>query len=229
MTGNKEQGKPSCLCFAECNVEPVVVEMVLEAWQAMGIEASLQVLTAESIEQDQKKRRLELALERVRYEAEYTQRQYEAVDPCNRLVAAELEARWNTALTQVAEAETRLSAHQQSQTTLSEEERKPLLQLGSNLKGVWNDPSAPIDLKKRIIRTLINEIVVDVSHPRASIEMQIHWAGERGRFSWPVAEDQSDRVSLSHEELSLLLGGIDLTRTRRKNWYRKTVSVSEKE
>ena len=43
-----------------------------------------------------------------------------------------------------------------------------------------------------------------------------------------VAADQSDRVSLSHEELSLLLGGIDLTRTRRKNWYRKTVLESEK-
>jgi len=52
---------------------------------------------------------------------------------------------------------------------------------------------------------------------------------ERGRFSWPVAEDQADRVSLSHEELSLLLGGIDLRGTRRKDWYRKTISESEKE
>lgn len=53
---------------------------------------------------------------------------------------------------------------------------------------------------------------------------------ERGRFSWPVAEDQSDRVSLSQEELWLLLGGIDLKGTRRKDWYRKTVSdKSEKE
>ena len=51
---------------------------------------------------------------------------------------------------------------------------------------------------------------------------------ERGRFSWPVAEDQSDRVNLSHEELSLLLGGIDLTRTRRTEWYRKTFLESEK-
>jgi transposase len=42
------------------------------------------------------------------------------------------------------------------------------------------------------------------------------------------AEDQSDRVNLSHEELSLLLGGIDLTRTRRKEWYRKTFPESEK-
>jgi transposase len=51
---------------------------------------------------------------------------------------------------------------------------------------------------------------------------------ERGRFSWPRPGDQSDRVTLSHEELSLLLGGIDLTRTQRKNWYRKTVPASEK-
>ena len=51
---------------------------------------------------------------------------------------------------------------------------------------------------------------------------------ERGRFSWPLAVDGLDRVTLSHEELSLLLGGIDLTRTRRKEWYRKTVPESEK-
>lgn len=51
---------------------------------------------------------------------------------------------------------------------------------------------------------------------------------ERGRFSWPVAQDPSDLVTLSHEELSLLLGGIDLRRTRRKDWYRQTLSEEEK-
>jgi DNA invertase Pin-like site-specific DNA recombinase len=177
MTGNKEQGKPSCLCFAGFKVEQAVVEMVLEACQPMAIEASLQVLSAEGIEQDQKKRRLELALERVRYEAEHARRQYDAVDPCNRLVAAELEARWNATLIQVAEAEARLQAEQQSHTSLSEEERNRLFELGSNLNAVWNDASAPIELKKRIIRTLINEIVVDVNHSSATVEMQIHWAG----------------------------------------------------
>jgi hypothetical protein len=63
MTGNKEQGKPSCLCFAAFKVEQAVVETVLEACQPIGIQASLRVLSAEGIEQDQKKRRLELALE----------------------------------------------------------------------------------------------------------------------------------------------------------------------
>jgi transposase len=51
---------------------------------------------------------------------------------------------------------------------------------------------------------------------------------ERGRFSWPSEGEQSARVTLSQEELSLLLGGIDLTRTRRKNWYRKEGVLSEK-
>jgi transposase len=51
---------------------------------------------------------------------------------------------------------------------------------------------------------------------------------ERGRFSWPSDGEDSARVTLSQEELSLLLGGIDLTRTRRKNWYRKEAELSEK-
>jgi hypothetical protein len=177
MTGNKEQGKPSCLCFAAFKVEQTVVEAVLEACQPIAIEASLQVLSAQGIDQDQKKRRLELALERVRYEAEHARRQYDAVDPCNRLVAAELEARWNTALTQVAEAEARLQTELQSRRSLSEKERNRLLGIGSNLNAVWGDASAPVELKKRIIRTLINEIVVDVSHSSALVEMQIHWVG----------------------------------------------------
>jgi hypothetical protein len=163
MTGNKEQGKPSCLCFAAFRVEQAVVETVLEACQPIGVEASLRALSAEDGERDQKRRRLELALERVRYEAQHAQRQYEAVDPCNRLVAAELETRWNTALSQLAEAEARLETQQQSQTLLSEEERSRLLELGSNLNAAWNDSAAPIDLKKRIIRTLIHEIIVDVN------------------------------------------------------------------
>jgi transposase len=51
---------------------------------------------------------------------------------------------------------------------------------------------------------------------------------EKGRFSWPHREDQPDRVRLSHEELALLLGGIEVGRTRRKNWYRKEIMESEK-
>ena len=50
---------------------------------------------------------------------------------------------------------------------------------------------------------------------------------ERGRFSWPGEDVQAVRVTVSQEELSLLLGGIDLAQTRRKNWYRKELEYSE--
>ena len=65
----------------------------------------------------------------------------------------------------------------------------------------------------------------------------LHWDGsglwlcakrlERGRFSWPGEDAQAVRVTVSQEELSLLLGGIDLAQTRRKNWYRKELEYSE--
>ena len=51
---------------------------------------------------------------------------------------------------------------------------------------------------------------------------------ERGRFSWPAEDEQVVRVTISQEELSMLLGGIDLSQTRRKNWYRRELEFSEK-
>jgi len=43
----------------------------------------------------------------------------------------------------------------------------------------------------------------------------------KGCFSWPQSGDPQGKVVLTHEELSLLLGGIDLARTKAKRWYRK--------
>jgi transposase len=51
---------------------------------------------------------------------------------------------------------------------------------------------------------------------------------EKGRFSWPSESDQQTRVILSHEELALLLGGIEVGRTQRKDWYRKELELSDK-
>jgi transposase len=48
---------------------------------------------------------------------------------------------------------------------------------------------------------------------------------EKGRFRWPAAEQGQNKVVLSHEEMALLLGGIDLAGSRRRAWFRKTVSA----
>jgi transposase len=52
---------------------------------------------------------------------------------------------------------------------------------------------------------------------------------EKGRFCWPEAASGQTKVVLSHEELALLLGGIDLAETRRRRWYRNTIQDPQKQ
>src|SRR6476469_2556484 len=88
-----------------------------------------------------KQRQIELALEQARYEATRARRQYDTVDPDNRLVAGELERRWNAALAAVRALEEELEALlRQRPATLSAEERKRLLQMGWRLLGTIRRP-----------------------------------------------------------------------------------------
>lgn len=52
---------------------------------------------------------------------------------------------------------------------------------------------------------------------------------EKGRFSWPAQGDDQGRVRMSSEELTLLVGGIELSRSRKKEWYRKEVVEKSEE
>src|SRR5262249_29887306 len=103
---------------------------------------------------------LELALERARYEANRARRQFDAVEPENRLVASELENRWNNALAQVAELEARLAGIEEKPEALTEQQEKELLALSEELPALWNHPEAPVQLKKRILRTVLVEIII---------------------------------------------------------------------
>ena len=137
----------------------------------------MHAITEKKSEIEQKRRMLEIALEKARYEVVHAQRQYDAVDPANRLVAAELETRWNLALTHAAETEMRLKNAVGGREPLSQEQRDKILSLGLNLRLLWDDPKAPLDLKKRILRTAIHEIVVQANDASGKIELVIHWAG----------------------------------------------------
>jgi hypothetical protein len=101
----------------------VVVE-VLQAIEPVGIEAALKASEQAALEDQERRRCVELALERARYEAKRAQRQFDQVEPENRLVAGELEARWNGALAQVAELESRLQELTLQDAPLSEEQRR---------------------------------------------------------------------------------------------------------
>jgi DNA invertase Pin-like site-specific DNA recombinase len=175
--GNRARTTPECLTFGGVRAENAIVDQVLEACQPLGVEASLGVLDEGQGQQDQKRKALGLALEKAQFEAERARRQYDAADPDNRLVTAELESRWNTALSQAAEIEQRLREEQQSEPQLDDEQRERLQSLGADLRALWDEDAAPMDLKKRLLRTVINEILVEAKPGSRHIEMKIHWAG----------------------------------------------------
>ena len=98
----------SCITFAGTRVDQLVAIEVLEALRPLGGQAALDALNHTQNQTDEKRCSLELALQKARYEASRIERQYQVTEPENRLVAAELEKRWNNALTHVTEMERRL-------------------------------------------------------------------------------------------------------------------------
>jgi hypothetical protein len=116
-------------------------------------------------------------LEAARYAAQRAQKQYDATDPEHRLVADELERRWNQALQRVHEIEERINQHLLGQRHVVTPTREEFAGLAAELETVWRGPHADIRLKKRLVRTLIHEVVVDVDADAGEVLLLIHWKG----------------------------------------------------
>jgi excisionase family DNA binding protein len=122
---------------------------------------------------------LELELEQTRYQARLASRRYEAVDPDNRLVAAELEGRWNAELRKVHELEVKLQEFEVAMESVPMPDKEVLLSLARDLPSIWKAPSTDARLKQRIVRILVHEIVADVDEKTSEIVLLLHWAGGR--------------------------------------------------
>src|SRR6202795_2475394 len=120
-----------------------------------------------------------MELEEAHYEARLAARRYEAVDPEQRLVAAELEARWNTALQKAQALEERLRDFDDAGKTPAIPDKEILLSLAQDLPAMWDAPGTDAGLKQRIVRILVEELVVDVDEEKQDIVVLIHWAGGR--------------------------------------------------
>jgi Resolvase, N terminal domain/Recombinase/Recombinase zinc beta ribbon domain len=172
-------GEPRCLSFGGLWVDEAVASEVLRAIEGNAVEAA--VVASEQMEQQRQELRksLELELEQARYEARLAARRYESVDPEQRLVAAELEARWNSALQKKRDLEDRLEGFDSGISQAPLPDRELLLSLAQDLPAIWNSPSTEMRLKQRIVRILIEEIVADVDESSREIVLLIHWAGGR--------------------------------------------------
>ncbi|MBX7135138.1 MAG: recombinase family protein [Fimbriimonadaceae bacterium] len=176
--GDRTQPRGSpCQTVGGLRVDLAVAQAVLDAIQPAGIRAALQAMGQVLHDDTERRRLLELALEKAKYEARRAQRQFDAVDPDNRLVAGELEARWNTSLQEVSQLEDRLKTLGSLMTTITERDQQRLLELGTYLPKLWNHPTTTSETKKRIIRSVLQEIVLTSSAEPPRHELRLHWKG----------------------------------------------------
>jgi hypothetical protein len=150
---------------------------ILRVVQPAAIEAAVVASEGAARQQDEVLHAWRRDLEAARYAAQRAQKQYDAADPDNRLVADELERRWNQALQRVHEIEGRIDQHLQGPHQIPSPTREEFEDLAADLEAVWNGPHADMRVKKRVVRTLIHEVVVDVDGDAGEIILVIHWKG----------------------------------------------------
>jgi excisionase family DNA binding protein len=169
-------GTAPCISFGSLRVDQAVGAEIIRLLQPLGVEAAVKAIEARRIQADEKRRQVTLALEQARFEAGRARRQYDAVDPDNRLVAAELERRWNDALCTARDLERELDTLTRYQpTALTDAERQRLMLMGADLEAAWHHPSATTATRKRIVRAVLHEIVARVKADR--IHLVLHWQG----------------------------------------------------
>lgn len=173
--GHTMHGTARCISFGATRPDLVVARLLLDVVQPMAIEATIVAEQQASHRDDERRRALELERQQTEYEVQLALRRYESVDPSNRLVAAELEARWNAALTRLRECDARLEAARAAPSTAPD--RAELQSLAWNLEAAWNAATTAMSAKQRLVRTLIREIIVDLDEETREIVLVVHWHG----------------------------------------------------
>jgi hypothetical protein len=175
--GNLDVGEPKCIAFGATNVDAMISLEILKVVQPIAVEASKLAMEKVTEQADAVLHALHVDLQAAKYQASRAQRQYDATDPENRMVADELERRWNNALIAVADLERRIAENQTSQQPVSHGDWELLSSLAQDLEAVWEGKQCDERLKKRIIRLLIKEVLVDLDEQQGQIKLTIHWQG----------------------------------------------------
>ena len=172
-----DNGEPRCIGFAGLVVDQAITREVLRVVEPAAIEAAVIAHEEQARQVDEVLSALQRDLEAAQYSARRTQKQYDAADPENRLVTDELERRWNQSLQRVHEIESQIRQHRDRQGPLVVATREEFADLAADLESLWHDPGTDERLKKRVIRTLIRDVVVDVDAPASEVVLVIHWKG----------------------------------------------------
>lgn len=170
---------PVCQNLPADPIDAWVVEAFFQALSPVELDAFERAVTAQREANQACLRAREQQLARLRYEAELAQRQYQRVDPDNRLVASELERRWEAALRELKRAEeevARKPLEEDPATVLSAELRAVFTELGQRLPEVWATELLSQVQRKALLRCLIDKVVAHRLAPD-SVQVRIVWKG----------------------------------------------------
>jgi hypothetical protein len=175
--GDYDDGGHYCLGFGGASVDRRLSQGLLKVISPFGMEASLKALEELSAGDVAQRAALSSKLQQLEYEAKKAFEQYDAVDARNRLVACELERRWNEKLEEIETTRQRLSGLNGKRYSLSSEEEARIHLMGENFAETWRSDRCPPTLKKMIFRTAIEEIIVHADAENKTLQFTIHWNG----------------------------------------------------
>ena len=171
-------GEHGCQSIGGGRLEKTVLAELFTVLEPAALSASAQALAQADTHFRQRLAAFELAVERARFEADRTRRQFDAVEPENRLVARTLEKALEDKLTAVRRAENDLAAQRARRpVALSDAELAWIATAGADVRAVFDAPSTTTVERKQLIRAVIAEIVLTVDTGARIAEMRIIWQG----------------------------------------------------
>jgi DNA invertase Pin-like site-specific DNA recombinase len=212
-----DYGAEACQSLSGAALESFVVERLLQAVSPASLELSLAASGDIERERKQLDNHWQQRLTRSRYEVEQARRQYAAVEPEHRLVARELERRWDESLRADEQLQVDYARFQKDcPTQLSPHEREQILALSEDLPALWNAPTTTPEDRQAVARLLLEQVTVTVEGNSDRVDVELRWAGgfvSRHTLSRPV--QRYEQLS-NYEEL--------VARIERLRAQRKTLS-----
>jgi DNA invertase Pin-like site-specific DNA recombinase/transposase len=168
--------KSFCQSIGGRRIDQAVTETFLETVAPASLTVHLKAMEKIGQNQDMAIEQLKLQLERAEYEAERASRQFDAIEPENRLVARPLERKWNDALKRVAELKAQVKDREKAfQDRLSKIEENEVMRLAHNLPVIWDAPTTTNKDRKRLLQTAIQE--VQLTKEDRNVAVKIVWVG----------------------------------------------------
>jgi len=170
------EGKAACQCITARVVDQAVIELFLDAVTPAKVDIAVRALSRLERDQAAAKKEWQLEIQQAEYQVELARRRYEAVDPANRMVAAELEAQWEGALKDLEQHQRTYKQFQQKQSgETGTKDHEMIKRLSGDLKSVWEASTTTMEQRKALLRILIKRVHLDAVTETGKVRIDVEW------------------------------------------------------